>query len=174
MQRLVVVVLLAVSAGAGCGGGNDAGAPGDPYGLSDLEMPATEAEIVATLERLPRQVSGVPQREGPQDLLAVLYGDRSSISAIPFPLARSAGETIAEDLAQFENEAGAVVERRHLDPASDLVWLTGSFTDQGGGIVHLAVWGEPDGDWAFNVSAESAALRDAIALAFAEALQAGE
>jgi len=174
MQRLVVVFLLVVSAGAGCAGGSDTGAPGDPYGLSELEMPATDAEILVALERLPRQISGVPQRQGPDDVPAVLYGDRSSISAIPFPLERSAGESIAEDLAQFENEAGAVVDRRHLDPASDLVWLTGSFTDQSGGIVHLAVWGEPNGDWAFNVSAESPDLRDAIARAFAEALRAGD
>jgi hypothetical protein len=171
MQRLVAAMVLLVLSGAGCGGSEEAGSSGDPYGLTELEMPAAESEIFEVLESLPRQISGIPQRPGPENVLAVLYGDRNSISAIPFPLSGSTGESIAEDLAQFESEAGAVVELRSLDAASELVWLTGSFTDQGGGLVYLAVWGEPDGAWAFNVSAESPELRDAIARAFVDALR---
>jgi hypothetical protein len=64
-------------------------------------------------------------------------------------------------------------ERSQLDAASGLIWLVGSFVDQGGaGTVHVAVWGEPDGTWAFHVNAESAEMRDALVHAFVAAVTA--
>ncbi|MGA1525425.1 MAG: 6-pyruvoyl trahydropterin synthase family protein, partial [Planctomycetota bacterium] len=81
-----------------------------------------------------------PRDDGLYD---IRYGDRRYLIPIDevrlLPISNSSAENLAEDLSRFEAEEGAVVEASQLDPAAELVWLTGSFPDQGGaGVVYLA------------------------------------
>ena len=66
----------------------------------------------------------------------------------------SGGVTEVESVSAFGGEPGAQVVASQLDPSADLVWLFGSFEDEGGaGLVHLAMWGEPDAEWLFSMNA---------------------
>ena len=170
MRRLTAVIVLLALVAVGCGDDDSGGAAGspDPYGLSSLAMPADEAEVLGVLAAMPAEIDGNPRGTFPGDDLFLSYGDLNSIVALPMA---GAPEPLAEDLARFELEEGAAVEGSGLDPSGDLVWVRGSFADEGGaGLVFIMVWGEPDGDWAFNVSAASAEMRDAIVEAFVAAL----
>lgn len=167
---LILALLAATATGCDGGDGSSSAADEDLLGLSSVPLPGTEAEIGALLEALPTTISGFSRTV--ESGLAVRYGTFTSIVAIPFPVEGGA-DSLADDLARFEAEPGAVVEASQLDPAAPVLWLTGSFPDPGGaGQVHLAVWGAPDGDWAFNVSAATAQMRDAVVRAFVEAAQA--
>jgi hypothetical protein len=166
-------VLLALLV-AGCGdddGGSDATSGGDPFGLSSLDLPSGDAEVLRVFENMPEEISGVPRESGGEPGLLLFYGSMGTIVAFSFSPNES-GETLAEDLSQFEDETDAVVEASQLDPDSGVLWLMGSFTDSEGGVVHLAVWGEPDGASVFNVSAQSQEMRDAIVRSFVEAVRA--
>jgi hypothetical protein len=176
MRLLLSIVFLVAFAVAGCGDDDTSAESGDdPFDLSTVGMPRSDLEILQILDSMPDQISGLPFSPRNDYDLVRQYGDLNTIVAIPFPTdgGSAAPESLAEDLSQFELEAGAVVEGSQLNPASDLVWLTGWFTDQGGaGVVYIAVWGEPAGNWAFNVSAETPEMREAIVRAFVEAVRA--
>ena len=164
MRRAIALLsVLLIAAVAGCGD-DDAGQTTPPYGLT-LDQPGTAEDILATLASMPAEVSGLSRSQGEHPFI-LQYGDSNSIVAIPLV----AGDApLAEDLGRFQLEPGAQVEDIQLG-GSDLVWLVGSFPDGGGaGTVYLAVWGHPNGEWAFNVSAASPAVRDEIARAFADA-----
>lgn len=176
MRWTVLVLALVGLSATGCGGDESPNQANidDPYGLSTVVMPASEPDVLAVLGAMPAEISGTAQTVGDDYALSVHYGDLNSIVAIPLSEGGSSAENLAEDLSRFEAEEGAVVEASQLDPAAELVWLTGSFPDQGGaGVVYLAVWGEPDGPWAFNVSAETPDMRDAMVRSFADAVRAG-
>jgi hypothetical protein len=163
-----LVVLALVAAGCGDDDTGAGGTPPDPHGLSALPMPETEADIRAVLAAMPGEIDGNPRGTRPDYDLILSYGEANSIVALPM---EGATASLAEDLARFELEDGAVVEGSGLSPSSSLVWVQGSFRDgDGAAVVFIMVWGEPDGDWAFNVSAESAEIRDAIVAAFVTAL----
>jgi hypothetical protein len=142
----------------------------DTFGLLSVVLPGSESEILQVLEAMPEEISGFPRETGADSELILFYGSLNSIGAIRFsPEGRSDPESLAEDLDRLQAESSAIIdfERSQLDVAAGLIWLVGSFTDQGGaGIVHVAVWGEPDGTWAFHVNAESAEMRDALVHAF--------
>jgi hypothetical protein len=168
MRRLLSILILVAITGCGGDGAESTPAVPDPYGLASLVLPGSEQEILGVLEAMPTEISGFAKAAGDSGLL-VAYGGLNTLVAIPFPA--GGGISLAEDLSRFPSEPGASVETSQLDPASDMLWMVGSFTDQGGaGVVYVAVWGAPDGDWAFNASAETPEMRDALVRAFVEAI----
>jgi hypothetical protein len=170
MRRLVLLVVLVAAGIAGCGDddGSSGVAPPAPYGLSSVTLPDTDGEMIDVFAAMPSEISGLLRVPDPDYGLALQYGDLSTIVAFPFG---DEAVTLAEDLARFRSEPGASVEGSQLDEGKGLVWVQGSFTDDGGAaLVHLLVWGSPDSDWVFNVSAESPAMREAITRAFVEAV----
>jgi hypothetical protein len=164
LMALVVAVFLLTAACGDDDGGADSGAP---LGLSGVSMPGDEAAVRSLLAKMPAEIDGNPRGTVPDYDLLLTYGEFNSIVALPM----EGADPLAQDLARFELEPGAVVEGSGLDASADLVWVQGSFADEGGaGLVFIMVWGEPVGDWAFNVSAESAETRDAIVEAFVAGL----
>lgn len=167
MHRLLPVLMVVVLAGCGDDGPAEAV---DPYGLAPLVPPGSEQEILGVLEAMPAEISGFAKTVDVV-ALAVAYGGSNTLVAIPFP--GGGPVSLAQDLSRFPSEPGASVETSQLDPESGVLWMVGSFTDQGGaGVVHIAVWGAPDGDWAFNASAATPETRDALVRAFVEAVRA--
>jgi hypothetical protein len=169
MRRLIPIVMMVML--AGCGGEEaepDPAVP-DPYGLASLTLPSSQQEVRGVLEAMPAEISGFAKAADDVELI-VAYGGLNTLVAIPFPAGGSV--SLAEDLSRFPSEPGASVETSQLDPDSGMLWMVGSFTDQGGaGVVHIAVWGEPDGDWAFNASAETSEMRDTLVRAFVQATE---
>ena len=182
MKRLVLLVLLAFGVVVvGCGS-DDAEPPsagdegestsvvesGDslPYGLDSVDLPESDAEVSAVFDAMPPELEGLSRAE---DVGAVArYGGELNTLAAGLAADFDA-ETVLGDLSAFEDEPGAEVEASDLEAEAGVVWLFGSFEDEGGaGTVFVASWGEPDGEWIFSVNAETPELRAALVRAFIE------
>jgi hypothetical protein len=168
MRRVMLALILVVA--AGCGGDAEDDDAEDRFGLEALDLPALEAEIAAVFAAMPDEVLGVPRTAGGPGEFAAVYGI-SGVVAIPFGTETSPEpETLVEDLSQFDLEPSSTLEASNLDPGAEVVWLLGSFSDGGGaGVVYIAVWGEPQGGWAFNASGDSVEMRNALVEAFVAA-----
>jgi hypothetical protein len=137
-----------------------------PLGLSAEDLPATMPEVHAVFEAMPDEIDGVT-RDSAQYGFEARYGELNGLMAVEV-----AAGTCSESMSFFENDPGAVVEASQLDPAEPLLWLFGSFQDEGGaGAVRMAQWCEPEGTWIFGVNAEPA-MRDALVAAFVETAHA--
>jgi hypothetical protein len=135
-----------------------------PFGLDAADLPDSESSLTAVFDALPDEVAGATRRPGGGGVV-VEYDDGSGLFAALEP-----GSQKVSSMATFSDETGAEVEASNLDPSTGLVWLMGSFTDEGGaGLVHVAGWGDPDGDWVFWVNASSPAMREALVRAFVDA-----
>ena len=139
-----------------------------PFGLDTVDLPDTYSGLLAVFDEMPEAIDGVA-RIADDDALAAQYGRLDGLFAALQSESGSGagGVSVVESMSSFEDESGAQVEGIQLDPAADLVWLFGSFTGEGGtGLVHVAMWGEPDGEWLFAVNAGTPEMREALVRAF--------
>ena len=174
--RLVAVVVPFVL--VSCGAEDDEGAATisesteAPFGLDTVDLPDTDSGLLALFDEMPEEIEGVA-RIAEDDALAAQYGRLNGLFAALQSETGASGVTVVESMSSFEDESGGQVENSQLDPAADLVWLFGSFTDDGGaGLVHVAMWGEPDGGWLFAVNASTPEMREALVRAFGDAASA--
>ncbi len=117
---------------------------------------------------MPGEIDGIPASTEADFELIRRYGDLNTIVAFPFSDGPAA---LAADLSRFQFEESAVVEGSQLEPDGGTLWVMGSFADEGGaGVVHLLVWSAPGAEWVFNVSTETAEMREAIVTGFVEAV----
>jgi hypothetical protein len=171
MKRAVAIALLVLVAAAGCGDDDSAEPESAPLGLGTVALPGSGPDIAAAFQRMPDEVGGFPAGAGTDFELIRRYGDLSTIVAFPF---EEGAEALAADLSRFQFEEGATVESSQLDPDRGTLWVMGTFSDQGGaGLVHLLVWADPDAGWVFNVSTQTAEMREGIVRAFVESVAGG-
>jgi len=185
MRRLAIlfVFLLVISA---CGDDDGAAVSQSdvpPWGLTEVDMPDTQEDIEALFAALPCEIAGLPRadmsqgRGGP----AVHYGAEEEqglvLDAFSVEQAAAAGGreaiTPLEFLSAIASEMGEL-EGSSLDPSGPLVWVAaGGTAETGPGVVetdYLAVWGEPEGAWVFQVTASSAEARNSLIHAFVDAI----
>lgn len=183
MRRLLVLILVVFSVvSGGCGSDeadqatSDSGAgeaadepttEGAPFGIESMDLPDTEAEVAALFEAMPAEIEGQPRLE--DSGLFARYGGELNVVSAGLASDFDTGAVMAS-LSSFEDETDAEIEDNELDPDAAVVWMFGTFQDQGGaGQVHVAIWGEPDGEWLFAVNAETPEMREALVRAFVDA-----
>ena len=169
---------------AACGGEERKTQP-PPWGLDTVVLPRDEVSLRALAEALPAEVAGraLADREF---LTGARYGARYTAPGKPDAFVGAVtrenvegfepGMTAAgylELLARgFEKDgfegAPVEIEAQALDPAGPLAYLVWNST-RDGHPWYAASWAEPDGDWLFNVSADTPQTRAALVAAFAEA-----
>lgn len=148
-----------------------------PWGLDLIQMPQTEEEVIAVLERLPEIEGRRPDFRRDEGM--VVYDGTASeapetyqaIAAFPGDAADVLpGELlgILEDMvAEAERSDSAVVEGSSLDADGDLAWVALNEESEGGTPVYRMAWAEPTGDrWIFVVVGGSAQLRMDLVHAF--------
>lgn len=117
-----------------------------PYGLTEVGMPNTEAEVVAVLEALPVIDGREPSLSTESGWASAKYYESASgeikvgISAIYDPELREA-------FPEWNVEASVG------DPDSDLLWMTPPFADEESfGLM----WAASDGSWLFVLDVDTA------------------
>ena len=184
MTRIPTVVLLAfILLAVGCGSDDadpvsssnegsetttsDAVGDGVPFGLGSVDLPESESEVARVFEAMPSELEGLPRLDDAG--LVARYGGELNVLSAGLASDFDTG-TVMASLASFEDEPGAEIEASELDPDAGVVWLFGSFQDEGGaGRVLVATWGDPDGEWLFSVGAQTPEMREALVRAFADA-----
>jgi hypothetical protein len=156
----VVAVAMLV---AGCGDGDADSVRGDepPWGLTGIEMPDTEADVIAVLQALPAIDGHQPGFGIDEDygFPIVIYSESDDgeglwISASPEP----------DPLGVFPEAWN--IEPSTADPESDLLWTTPPFADEEG---FGFIWASSDGSWVFYLSADTAESRIELIDAFVSA-----
>ena len=182
MRRIcgVLVVVLVAGVGVGGCGSDEADSDGDgaettvvsdggvPFGLESVELPESESEVAARFEAVPAELEGLPRVDAAANELAAKYGGELNVLSAGLASGFDAG-TVLGDLSSFEDEPGAEIEDSDLDRGSAVVFVVGSFQDEGGaGKVYVATWGDPEGEWLFSAGAETPEMREALVLAFVD------
>lgn len=181
----VTVALMAIGA-TGCGGGAadvTARTEEPPWGLTAVEMPADAADIDDLFAALPDVVDGRPRTqpfdERTQYSAHYGEGDEQGITLFAIPTeqtAELAGEAVTplEWLSAASGEMEGV-EDSVLDPDEPLSWVaSGGEMETGPGVMetfYVAMWGKPEGEWIFWITADSEAGRTALIHAFLDAVE---
>jgi hypothetical protein len=158
---LVFVTVL----GAACGD-DDAGPVASdepPWGLTGIEMPDTEAEVIAVFEAMPaidghQPVSGLDEDFGLPFVTYYEYeegeGEELEVKGL-----RIGAAPEPEPLEVFPEAWN--IEASAVDPDSDLLWMAGG-DEEGFGLI----WAASDGSWLFYASADTAEVRVKLIHAF--------
>jgi hypothetical protein len=159
---------MAVTVLAAACGDDDAGSvqiDEPPWGLTGIEMPDTEAEVIAVFEAMPaidghQPVSGLDEDFGLPYVTYYQYeegeGEELEVKGL-----RIGAAPEPEPLKVFEwnIEPSAVAD-------GDLLWTTTSFADaEDFGLI----WAASDGSWLFYASADTAEVRVKLVHAFVTA-----
>jgi len=175
-----MVIILGLAT-AGCGQSDD---DEPPWGLTGIDMPATEEGIVAVFTAMPAidgrdptllEEMGMVFYEGTD---ADAPGVYRSISAMPADFAEgpaNPGELVGliqEAMAEADKSDDVTVEASAVDPDGDLVWavVTDQETEDGIPAYHL-VWADPDGSWIFYATGDTAEFRVSLIQAFVDAVR---
>jgi hypothetical protein len=144
-----------------------------PWGLDEVDMPVTEADMLAVVDGMPDIDGNQPtfNQEGFAGIVS--YGDSyRSIFILPAdepPGAENSVDLIRQAVTDAE-AAGDTVEASNLESSGGLVWVavTETETDDGVPAYHL-MWTEPDGSWFLHLIADSPEFRVKLVHAFIEA-----
>lgn len=180
MKRHVVLlaVLLAVTSGACTSGEVEGGTLSNdpPWGLDGVEMPETADEVEQLIDLMPEVVGEAEKGEVAPRSVAYFGGDNrmslnvNSIGEIR-EFAGSETMTLAEFLTLMLGSGELQeIEASQLDEGERLVWASASVLADGQ-TIFVASWGQPDGEWGFNVEADTPQARTALIHAFVETVK---
>ncbi len=162
-RALVLSVLLFVLSGCeSTGAGGATLSPTAPFGLTEVDMPNTEADIVAAIQSMPPVIAG-RRRAGP-GAISASYGEEGimwHIGALPEndPVVAMRGMSAAEWVAhQAEHRELGEVRESDLALDGELVWFVSEdFLENLGappeysGTIYVMAWAHPHGSWSFYV-----------------------
>jgi hypothetical protein len=177
---VLVVVLVAVS----CGGDDTAGAllsETPPWGLTSIDMPDTEEDVIAAMAALPDEIDGRRRLRGA--LTGVSYGESRIlwiVTALPgddpvMMTGANPDPTAAEYVIDRASHGSlGTIEASAFDASGDLVWAASNLIweeldappGQQEGTAYMITWARPDGSWSFHIQADSAAGRTQLVHAF--------
>jgi hypothetical protein len=140
-----------------------------PYGLAGIELPKTEAEVIAVFEAM-------PAIDGRQPVLSQM-GDDEFYPTATYYESEEGGfgveiqafpdddplESIAPDVLAAE---GWNLEAHAVDPDSDLLWMATGPAPEDEFDVFTLWWADPDGSWRFFAVADTAEFRVKLVNAF--------
>lgn len=192
--RWIVVLSAATMVVAACGDGDTGDADEPPWGLADMELPDTAAEIEAAFGAMPDEIDGMARElDAFGESIRVTYEEplegMPSVEAFYVRAledwARAEGfgddtEVVAYDymemlLAMAEEDvdpggvSGKIDETSSMDPDADLIWATG-WGYQDDTTAYSVVFAHPDSDWVFTMLASTPELRINLVQAFCEAV----
>lgn len=141
-----------------------------PYGLAGVELPDTEAEVIAVFEAM-------PAIDGRQPVLSQMGGDELYPTATYYQSEEGGfGVEIQAfpdaDPLESLTAAGAEgwnVEGQAVDPDSDLIWMAAGPAPEDEFDVFALVWADPGGSWRFFAVADTAEFRVELVDAFVTA-----
>lgn len=160
MWPWVLVVVVVVAAGVlgavllwpDGGGDKSPVLTGDPpYGLTSIDMPDSEEELVAALERMPVIDGRQPTVTRQEGLVTVVYegtalpeGWWSLVVGLDLEVdAEWFIDGLRQEIVDAEEE-GRIVEASALDPNGDLVWQVVTDPDIGDGVgTFRMTWADP-------------------------------
>jgi hypothetical protein len=197
VRRVLVVTfalalgMVAASSGCPCAPPIYASA-GAPWGLDRIELPASDAQVRAVLDRTPVAVSGVPRvREQSCGSLwrAVSYGRSEDVNGgigaellgagRPDPVAYLADRRLSSQRDVLpEGERDFVLEAQCVDPDADLVYLIYNVCTGTEGVCigrersYRIDFAAPEADRVFHIGAETPELRRALVEAFVRTVDA--
>lgn len=189
-RRMLVAAAVAVAAVmTGCMSGDPVLSDSPPWGLTSIEMPDTEEDVIAVIAALPDEIDGRRRPDvGDADLtdrpppLGVSYGGAGHILVVNANPAEdlqstfgSPNQTPAEiviEMASFNRSLGTI-EMSALDLDGDLVWIAANAVREELDVPpeqqetdYTMIWAKPGGSWAFWIQADSAAGRIQLVDAF--------
>ena len=160
------VVLMTVTVLTAACGDNDAGSvrtDDPPWGLTEIKMPDTEADVVGVLQALPA-VDGHQPTFDMEEIghpAAIYYEIKGYGLGVLIEAVAMTGDPLeAFDPNMYEAE-GWTIEATALDPAGDLLWGAANR-----GVLFGAMWADPAGSWMFAVQADTAESRVKLVHAF--------
>ena len=150
-----------------------------PWGLTEIDMPDTEAEVIAVLEAMPpiddRQPTVLVDEvamfyEGTPDEPPGVY---RSVTVLPADEPPSPGEfvgLIEEVIADADADEGVTVEASAIDPAEPLIWVVIDDAETDDGIpAYYMAWADPEGSWFFQAIGDTSEFRQSLIEAFVDA-----
>jgi hypothetical protein len=160
-----------------------------PWGLTSIEMPDTEEDVIAVIAALPDEIDG-RRRPGVGDAdlidrpppLGVSYGGAGHILVVnanpaedlqlAFGYPNQTPAEIVIEMASFNRSLGTI-EMSALDLDGDLVWIAANAVWEQLNVppeqqetFYTMTWAQPGGSWAFFIEADSAAGRTELVHAF--------
>lgn len=138
-----------------------------PWGLTGIDMPDTEGEVIAVLEAMPVIDGRRPTilRNGETSVpYGVAYVDGESWDAGMTAARHDPPEdlTVAvRGVAEAYEAEGITVEASALDPNGHLVWVAATDDEN-----YALMWADPEGSWIFSIQGDSAQFRTKMVHAF--------
>jgi hypothetical protein len=176
MRHIQVFLCLLVLVATACGDNESSAGP--PWGLDAIEMPDSEAGVLAVFAAFPDEIDGFSRWT--TDVASAHYGglgpDRVAIDPYALGFIGSASlEQVARLMKQPDTDWTTIewltwvaspasplppVEASDLDPTRKLVWVA---TQESGPPAErdtfMAHWARPDGSWVFSLQANTEAGR---------------
>ena len=155
---------------------------GDPWGLSEIEMPGTQAEVLTVFENMPEIDGRRPAVSSDEERITIVYDGTETEGAGTEPLIWATIDSGLDPHAYVEGlqehvdaieSGGWTIEESVLDPEADLVWVLASDRAPGEGTpMYVAMWGEPKSTGAFfSLVADTADFRTKLVEAFVTAVE---
>lgn len=154
-----------------------------PQSLGEVDLPDTEADVLALFDRLPTDLAGgqrTDEQSGP-DRIRVTYGTTGPVGCLSIGLQAldvSTGDFYpegwtAEQVVSTYTE-GADWEVEDFGREGDLYWVRSSTTcgeagEAGEDLGLTTMWGQAGSPWVFSAMAGSPEVRDELTAAFVTA-----
>jgi len=140
----------------------------DPWGLSGIDIPTTQAEVTKVFLAMPDDIDGMTaSRDQDTDHVAYIFYEENIdvwTGIMWAQFGRDADEVI-DSLRTVSEEEMFTIESRSLDPTEGFVWLEGTATEPDR-VVYLSWWGDPTDGSLFFVEADSPEHRTAVIEAY--------
>jgi hypothetical protein len=173
---LPALLLAVVSVMAGACGGDDAGpelSDTPPWGLTGIEMPNTEAELIAAFEAMPA-IDGRPpvlSQMGADEFYPTATYYESEEGRFGVEIQALPDDDPLESLAPVVLEAdGWSIEGHAVDPESELIWMAIGPAPDDEFEVFGFLWANLGGSWRFVAVADTAEFRINLVHAFITAV----
>jgi hypothetical protein len=154
---------------AACGDGDAESVRSDepPWGLTGIEMPDTEAEVIAVLQALPGIDGRQPTFEMDEDfsIASAIYDESEEEGAFGVVINAAPDSAPLESFAAFE-ATGGNIEASAGDPDGDLIWMAFGPSPEDEFESFALWWADPDGSWGFLAVADTAEVRIELVHAF--------
>ncbi len=141
-----------------------------PWGLDQIDMPNTEADVIAGFEAMPVIDGHQPTLSmmGQGDLYPTATYYESEEGGFGVEIQAFADDDLHELISPDVME-GWNIEGFAVEPDSELIWVAAGPAPEDEVDAFAVLWADPDGSWRFHALADTAEFRTKLVHAFVEA-----